>query len=302
MSENMTSAVVLGYQGLAGWLGEPADPDAGTHICAAAVAHFQVGAAWLLVPEGDVWTIRGRARESHVRIENGIESVDCHVIPLSVRGNTVGALALWPLPTIPDLTADESRAYLTALASTLGTRQVLAEQGRLVGTDPLTDLANRRSLEISLERQIALARRNQRPLTVVMFDLDHFKGVNDRFGHDDGDSVLRVFARTLMNHVRTSDLPARFGGEEFVLILPETSLQEGTVVAEKIRQTVESLTIPVTGKDGRDHLKITVSAGVTDFGVSDSIHDLLDRADHALYRAKETGRNRCVAISRPVQK
>lgn len=297
LGEQQVPAALWANHGLAGWLGEPADPLAGTWLCAAALDLFQCGAAWLLLPEGDVWTVRGRARAAGVRVEGGIDSVDCHVIPLSIRGHTIGALALWPLPSVPDLSSEVNRSFLTVLATALGCRKALEEQRNLVGTDPLTELANRRHLETALDRQMALARRNHRPLSVVMFDIDHFKRVNDRHGHDMGDTVLMVMARTLSSHVRASDLPARFGGEEFVLVLPETALAEGIAVAEKIRVAVERLSIPL--EDGsQENLRISVSAGVTVLDPSDDLQELLSRADQALYRAKETGRNRCVGQTR----
>jgi diguanylate cyclase (GGDEF)-like protein len=271
---------------------------AGTWLCAGALDLFKVGAAWLLLPEGDIWTVRGRARAPGVRIEGGIDSVDCHVIPLSIRGNTIGALALWPLPAVPDLTSEETRAYLAVLATALACRRSLEEQRNLVGTDPLTALANRRHLESALQRQMALARRNHRPLSLVVFDLDHFKTINERHGHDAGDSVLMEVARTLTGHVRVSDLPARAGGEAFFLVLPETALAEATAVAEKIRLAVERLVIPLDGQGSDGFLRITVSAGVTLLDPSDDVEELLARADQALHRAKDSGRNRCVGMTR----
>ncbi|MEB3187633.1 MAG: GGDEF domain-containing protein [bacterium] len=290
--------------GLTGWLDEPTDPMAGTWLCAAALEHFRVEAAWLLVPGGDGWNIRGRARSRGLQEVAG-DGSNCPIVPLQVRGRQVGALALWPLAAVPDLSAIETRAFLNVLAMALASRQTIEEQRLLMATDPLTELANRRHLESALERQMALARRNHRPLSVAMFDLDHFKSINDRYGHDDGDNVLKLFARTLTNHVRASDLPARHGGEEFVLVLPDTDMQQGLAVAEKIRKAVEQLVIPVLGEnalgdrpDGDATLRVTVSGGVTHLDPSDSVADLLERADHALYRAKQAGRNRCMSLSR----
>lgn len=298
LGEHLVPGSIWTHHGLAGWLGEPADPMAGTWLCAGALDLFKVGAAWLLLPEGDIWTVRGRARAPGVRIEGGIDSVDCHVIPLSIRGNTIGALALWPLPAVPDLTSEETRAYLAVLATALACRRSLEEQRNLVGTDPLTALANRRHLESALQRQMALARRNHRPLSLVVFDLDHFKTINERHGHDAGDSVLMEVARTLTGHVRVSDLPARAGGEAFFLVLPETALAEATAVAEKIRLAVERLVIPLDGQGSDGFLRITVSAGVTLLDPSDDVEELLARADQALHRAKDSGRNRCVGMTR----
>ena len=158
--------------------------------------------------------------------------------------------------------------------------------GRLMREDPLTGLANRRALEENLPRAVSFARRWKHPLSVVMADLDHFKTVNDRYGHLAGDQVLVSFSQLLKNACRVEDIVARFGGEEFVLLLPNTSLQQAAKLAERLRLDTTEATMPIP-------VPITSSFGVTCFEAYDTEDSLIARADRALYQAKANGRN-CV--------
>ena len=157
-------------------------------------------------------------------------------------------------------------------------------------TDPLTSLANRRSFSMASELEIARARKQQTPLAVLSLDLDHFKRVNDQYGHGTGDLVLVQAARLLKSAMRDGDLAARVGGEEFVALLPNTVLPHAVAAADRIRQSIA--VTPVVLPDGTS-LSVTTSIGVALF--RDNEFDLgpaLERADQALYRAKEGGRNR----------
>jgi len=157
-------------------------------------------------------------------------------------------------------------------------------------TDPLTGLANRRSFSMASELEIARARKQQTPLAILSLDLDHFKRVNDQYGHGTGDLVLIQAARLLKSAMRDGDLAARVGGEEFVALLPNTALPHAMAAADRIRQSIA--VAPVVLPDGTS-LSVTTSIGVALF--RDSEFDLspaLARADQALYRAKEGGRNR----------
>ena len=157
-------------------------------------------------------------------------------------------------------------------------------------TDALTGIRNRRSLEQELQTRFEHARRYQRPMSVVMVDVDHFKTVNDRFGHPAGDTVLRCVARVLERATRQSDAVARFGGEEFVVILPETPLFEALQFAEKIRASVAAEAADLSCAPER----VTVSLGVASIPHSrfETAEAMLNAADQALYRAKNNGRNR----------
>ncbi len=153
-------------------------------------------------------------------------------------------------------------------------------------TDPLTGIANRRSFEEALQRQIERAHRYCEPLSIVMIDLDHFKTVNDNHGHEAGDNVLRSVADTLTAHSRGMDLAARYGGEEFLLLLPKTEIRDAEALVERLRLSlsetlVEPLSNPVTG-----------TFGLAQWVEGEDMHNLIGRADDAMYRAKQAGRNR----------
>ncbi len=152
-------------------------------------------------------------------------------------------------------------------------------------TDPLTGLPNRRSAQQALQQESARARRHRTSLSIVMLDVDKFKSVNDRFGHGVGDQVLRQVAAALRSSVRADDVPARWGGEEFLVILANTDLDGARTCAERIRARVEGERFGVAGQ-------VTVSAGVAQFEPGESLDALLARADGRLYEAKAAGRNR----------
>ena len=154
-------------------------------------------------------------------------------------------------------------------------------------TDPLTGLYNRRYLQEELSREVARARREGSHVSVIVGDLDDFKGYNDQFGHLEGDRLLSEIASVILRNTRQMDLVARFGGEEFVIMLPSTTKQEACQVAERIRKDVESLT-----SDTHDY-KLTITQGIATF--PDDARDelqLLSRADRAMYEAKSLGKNR----------
>jgi diguanylate cyclase (GGDEF)-like protein len=156
-------------------------------------------------------------------------------------------------------------------------------------TDVLTGLLNRRALQNVADRAIAHAHRRNSPLTLVLLDLDHFKDINDRHGHEGGDAALALTAQCLARNLRAEDLVARIGGEEFVALLPETDEPEATLTAERIRSGIENLCF-----SPRRNLTLSASFGVTRLQPGDtSLQQLLSRADQALYQAKKNGRN-CV--------
>ncbi len=164
--------------------------------------------------------------------------------------------------------------------------------------DPLTSLYNRRYMQESLEREVHRARRLERPLSVMILDIDHFKRYNDAFGHAAGDDALRLVGETLLCSVRAEDLACRYGGEEFVVILPECPLQQAVVRAEQVRSRLKEL---YAERAGELPDVLTVSIGVAAFGeTTDNVDLLIKFADQALYQAKRDGRDR-VVIARPGQ-
>jgi diguanylate cyclase (GGDEF)-like protein len=158
-------------------------------------------------------------------------------------------------------------------------------------TDPLTELPNRRCFMERFQGLLDSSVPRAQSFALVLFDLDHFKQINDQFGHDAGDQVLRNFAELLKKHSRKSDLPARFGGEEFIELLPNTTIEEANVFAERIRSELAAQRLL-----NNDHL-ITVSAGVCGYTSHLSREELIKQADVALYAAKNLGRNRVMVFS-----
>lgn len=164
-------------------------------------------------------------------------------------------------------------------------------------TDALTGISNRRYILEEGERAFHRTRRYHLPLSVIMIDIDHFKQINDTYGHATGDVTLRMLAATCQRSARDVDLIGRLGGEEFLLILPETPLSGAIRLAERLRQAVEQTQIEA---DSGASVSITVSMGVAAYHRDvQRLQDLLDRADAALYRAKELGRNQVVVASIP---
>jgi two-component system cell cycle response regulator len=171
-------------------------------------------------------------------------------------------------------------------------RNMLSSAVELSVTDALTGLHNRRYFDAHLKSAIARAAEDGKPVCLLAFDIDHFKGINDTFGHDGGDDVLRDFANRLRRGVRGIDLVARYGGEEFLLVMPETDAAFASAVAERLRRDVEK--VPFATRGGRS-LPVTVSIGLAEWQPGDTADTLMKRADQALYSAKRAGRNRVVA-------
>jgi diguanylate cyclase (GGDEF)-like protein len=182
-------------------------------------------------------------------------------------------------------------------------REVSAELDRLARTDALTGIANRRALFDLLGVEFRRSRRYGRELSVLMVDLDHFKNVNDRWGHPFGDYVLREIAGLISHSVRESDIIGRYGGEEFAVILPETDTERAVVVGEKLRRAAETFEYRHEGTPpaGEPPVRITISVGVASLPVEEDQDEieLIGRADQALYEAKRTGRNRVTVYRKP---
>ncbi len=182
-------------------------------------------------------------------------------------------------------------AYVTEVFNDMVNRlrQGREELERLSRTDGLTGLPNRRHLMETLEKEARRAKRNGRPFTLLMIDVDHFKQYNDAFGHLAGDEVLKRLAAVLLAAIRGADYAARYGGEEFTVVLPETPMDGALKLAERIRERMAEETFGAKGS------RVTLSIGLGEFpSDGDSPEAVIDRADGALYRAKEWGRNRVV--------
>jgi diguanylate cyclase (GGDEF)-like protein len=165
-------------------------------------------------------------------------------------------------------------------------------------TDPLTQLVNRRYFQRRSQEEILRSQRYNLPLSLVMLDVDDFKGYNDRLGHLAGDDILVGVSRTLKETVRSIDVVSRFGGEEFAILSPQTAAEEALRVAERVREAVSSRSLSPVGSDGA--VSISLSAGVATYPEqAGSLQELLDNADRALYRAKRSGKNRVLLFNTP---
>jgi diguanylate cyclase (GGDEF)-like protein len=182
--------------------------------------------------------------------------------------------------------SEELVARVRAALRTKAVRDGLVE---VAARDGLTGLFNRRELDARAEQAVALAQRHGRPFSCLLLDIDHFKSVNDTYGHVTGDAVLRETARRIFDASRISDIVGRYGGEEFVVLLPETDGDEAVAAADKLRSLLAATSVAI----GKTHIPIRASIGVAQW--SDAMRipaDLYAAADQALYRAKELGRDR----------
>ena len=165
----------------------------------------------------------------------------------------------------------------------------MVEAHHLALLDTVTGLPNRLAYEERMEQEFARWKRFGAPLTLMVWDVDDFKSINDRFGHQAGDRALRVIAQSLKARLRETDFIARFGGEEFVTLLCGTEGEEAIKVAEQMRQSVNENGFHSHGKP----VPVTISCGIATFRTSDNFDSVFSRADKALYEAKRAGKNRC---------
>lgn len=234
--------------------------------------------------------IHGGAACSHVDPPAAEVAVATACLPLSAQNLSLGFLYLSAPGPGPIERVGIATAAAEQLSLALGNLRLQETLRQRSIRDSLTGLYNRRYLEESLPRELSRCARRQQPLALLMLDLDHFKAFNDAHGHDGGDALLAAFGRLLQANCRSEDIPCRYGGEEFMLILPEVGLEIAMERAQEIRRAVEAMSVP--------HLQraiggVTVSIGLAMFPLHASGDGELERlADAALYRAKRNGRNR----------
>ncbi|HZZ67548.1 MAG TPA: PleD family two-component system response regulator [Phenylobacterium sp.] len=220
--------------------------------------------------------------------------VDFDERPRLVKALEIGVNDVLPRPIDPQELAARVKTQIRRKRYTDYLRDNLDQSLELAVTDQLTGLHNRRYMETQLD---ALVRRavvgGSDPVALLVIDIDHFKKINDSFGHGVGDEVLREFAVRLASNVRAIDLPVRFGGEEFVVVMPETELAHAHRIAERIRLHVAGSPFRVLG--GEELLTVTISIGVAACLPEDTPATLVKRADEAMYEAKAHGRNRVIA-------
>ena len=212
--------------------------------------------------------------------------------PLIAGGIIIGSVRI---EAAKDLWTSEGRSlvesYMSGAASALSNLRLLETMKQQANIDVLTGLYNRRFLDDYARKIFAIARRREQPVGIIMIDLDHFKTINDLFGHEIGDRVLRQFGKTVTASMRETNLTARYGGEEFTLVLPDTSAKSCITVAERIRQAVMSMVVPSNSEKPLPQL--TVSAGIAAFpDHGQTVEEVIQTADKALYESKRNGRNR----------
>jgi diguanylate cyclase (GGDEF)-like protein/PAS domain S-box-containing protein len=278
-----------------------------------AVAHWgdSLAGEEVFAPD-DCWAIRsGRMHFSEGSfLKKGcclhypVTAPACYLcIPLTAQGETIGLLHIQTAVEVDASVMDMTQNVAVIVGDNISLalanirlRETLRHQ---VMHDALTGLFNRRYLDVILKREIARLRRKKAPLGVIMMDLDHFKLFNDTHGHEAGDCLLEAMGKFLASHIRQEDIACRYGGEEFVLILPEASLDVTLKRAEEIRQGVAQLHVSHRGQVLNG---ITVSLGVAILGEHGANgEDLLRAADNAMYRAKEQGRNRALVADGSIE-
>lgn len=218
------------------------------------------------------------------------------IFPLISEGKLLGSIVTKSTDNI--LSAKEI-SYLEQLtnqtATTISRANVYAEILKHATLDALTGFNNRRQLEERIKQEVSSAKRQKRNLCAIMTDVDFFKSANDTYGHAVGDLVLKTIARVIKMQLRDYDIAGRYGGEEFSIILPYTKLSEAQMVAERLRKAVEKTKIDISKVNSdvtEKNIGVTISLGVAEYSTDDDENTLLQKADKALYKAKENGRNR----------
>lgn len=223
-------------------------------------SHELYSELWKTIEAGKTW----QGELKNVSKDEEIYYLDQNVLPIKDENNKI--LSYMSIGT--DITAKK-------------------EVERLSEIDKLTGIYNRRKLDEYMESELTRAKRYHQPLSFIMLDIDHFKHINDTYGHPVGDASLQTLAKILADNLRKSDILGRYGGEEFLIICPETNSAETALLAEKLRSCVENYTFS-------DINSMTISMGVAEFKATDTVKELLARSDQALYQAKHNGRNRVV--------
>jgi diguanylate cyclase (GGDEF)-like protein len=243
---------------------------------------IQTGKPYILTEADKAYPAFRNPPHSHIRSWLGV--------PLIVRGRTIGMLAIDS--SKPNYFKEESVALVSSFADqvaiALENAQKFKETKTQAVTDALTGIYNRRGLFEVGEYEFARARRLNRPFSAIMIDIDHFKRVNDNYGHGVGDQALVTVAERCRSGSRTVDLVGRYGGEEFLILMPESSQDAARLVAERLRHSLAERPIPTEAGP----IRITISAGVSEMRETDTLQTLIERADEALYEAKNNGRNR----------
>jgi diguanylate cyclase (GGDEF)-like protein/PAS domain S-box-containing protein len=244
-------------------------------------------ALWSTILDGEKWS----GELWNLRKDGNVYCEEMHIAPVpATDGRITNFVAVKHDITQRKQAAEEAeRAKEGLVLLNKELREANEHILKISQTDALTGLANRRTIDAGMRHEMARAERLGCGFSVILGDLDHFKSVNDEFGHLVGDRVLMVAARVLAEQARPYDLPARFGGEEFMVLLPESSLEDAMTIAQRIRTAISKVAVPEVTR------QVTMSLGISAWEHGDTLGALVGRADAALYQAKKGGRNRVVA-------
>lgn len=231
--------------------------------------------------------------EFELEYKNGIASKHSFSYHLSIDNMELGELTLMRQLPFSEHELHLLETLLCGLIYPLRNATLYKQAQQMAHTDPLTKTQNRIAFNDMIEREYRLANRNNHHLSLIFIDIDYFKSINDTYGHECGDIALASVANLLRNSIRCSDLVFRYGGEEFVILLSETSVDKASEIAERVRITIENHTLAY----GMQTINMTVSLGISSLLGNDSTQSFINRADRALYHAKLTGRNK-VCIGR----
>lgn len=231
---------------------------------------------------------RGKLRFAH---ENQREDFAALTIPLPDERVLFIAEPIHATTELKAVTAELQKTKLSLANKETELKAVIAQADEVAHTDPLTYLPNRRQIIGDLQREVIFSDRYGTPLTISMLDIDHFKNINDSYGHTVGDEVLQRLASELREHIRQPDTIGRYGGEEFLVVLPHSMLNAATQQAERLCQHVRSLLL----KSNEKEIALTISIGIAQYKLQkEDWQTFLGRADAALYQAKNSGRDRWV--------
>lgn len=219
---------------------------------------------------------------------------DCLLIPIPEDGNFLfmaEPASHAASDEVARLTRDLRATKRALRVKQTGLESVLAQAQEIAHIDQLTFLANQRKIVGDLQRKVTQSVNSRKPLTIFMLDIDHFKRINDTYGHLAGDEVLRMLANRLRDSMRQSDVIGRYGGEEFLILLPGTLLESAIPLAERLLKMVRTIAIEV----GEQAVRVNVSIGIAQYMRGENWRDFLERADKALYQSKKNGRDRWTA-------
>jgi diguanylate cyclase (GGDEF)-like protein len=227
-------------------------------------------------------------QDSDLRLEFGQRGHHSVSYSLSHEGEQLGELVFRRNQRFSELDQGNLESLLSALLFPMRNALLYRAATQSALRDPLTDTGNRIAMDQTLEREIEMSRRHLMPLSLLMLDIDHFKNVNDSYGHNAGDEVLKAVATAIKNQLRNVDMVFRFGGEEFLILLSNTTREAAAMVGERLRMAAQAEEYQADG----NAIELTVSLGCSTLLPGESAESLLRRADSALYVAKREGRNR----------